>query len=102
MATHPSILAWRISCTEDPSGLQSMGHNESDVTDRITPASVTRKAQVKTTIKCHFPPTRMAIIKTDGIKCWQRGGETGRSHVTGGHARRHSHTGKQSGTFSNS
>ena len=25
MATHPSILAWRIPWTEDPSGLQSMG-----------------------------------------------------------------------------
>ena len=25
MATHPSILAWRIIWTEDPGGLQSMG-----------------------------------------------------------------------------
>ena len=25
MATHSSILAWRIPWTEDPSGLQSMG-----------------------------------------------------------------------------
>ena len=25
MATHPSILAWRILWTEDPSRLQSMG-----------------------------------------------------------------------------
>ena len=25
MATHSSILAWRIPCTEDPGGLQSMG-----------------------------------------------------------------------------
>ena len=25
MATHPSILAWRIPWTEGPSGLQSMG-----------------------------------------------------------------------------
>ena len=46
-------------------GYSPWGHNESDVTDRITLASVTRKAQVKTTIKCHFPPTRMAIIKTE-------------------------------------
>ena len=22
MATHPSILAWKISCTEEPGGLQ--------------------------------------------------------------------------------
>ena len=25
MATHSSILAWKISCTEEPGGLQSMG-----------------------------------------------------------------------------
>ena len=25
MATHPSILAWKISWTEEPDGLQSMG-----------------------------------------------------------------------------
>ena len=25
MATHSSILAWRILCTEEPDGLQSMG-----------------------------------------------------------------------------
>ena len=24
VATHPSILAWRIPCTEEPGGLQSM------------------------------------------------------------------------------
>ena len=25
METHSSILAWRIPCTEEPGGLQSMG-----------------------------------------------------------------------------
>ena len=30
MATHSSILAWRISWTEEPGGLQSMGSQESD------------------------------------------------------------------------
>ena len=28
MATHPSILAWRIPWTEEPGGLQSMGSQE--------------------------------------------------------------------------
>ena len=32
MATHSSILAWRIQWTEEPSGLQSMGSQESDPT----------------------------------------------------------------------
>ena len=29
MATHTSILAWRISWTEEPGGLQSMGSHKS-------------------------------------------------------------------------
>ena len=30
MATHSSILFWNISWTEEPSGLQAMGHKELD------------------------------------------------------------------------
>ena len=33
MATHSGILAWRIPWTEEPGGLQSMGHKESDMTE---------------------------------------------------------------------
>ena len=33
MATHPSILAWRIPWTEEPGGLQSMGHKQLDTTE---------------------------------------------------------------------
>ena len=33
MTTHSSILAWRIPWTEQPGGLQSMGHKESDTTE---------------------------------------------------------------------
>ena len=32
MATHSSILAWRIPWKEEPGGLQSMGSQESDTT----------------------------------------------------------------------
>ena len=32
-ATHSSILACRIPQTEEPGGLQSMGHKESDTTE---------------------------------------------------------------------
>ena len=40
MATHSSILAWRIPWTEEPGGLQSMGsqrvrHNWSNLTDTL-------------------------------------------------------------------
>ena len=31
MATHSSILAWKIPCTEEPGGLQSTGSQESDI-----------------------------------------------------------------------
>ena len=36
MATHSSILAWRISWTEEPGGLQSMGLQESDRSDHLS------------------------------------------------------------------
>ena len=32
MATHSSILAWKILCTEEPGGLQCVGSQESDKT----------------------------------------------------------------------
>ena len=35
MATHSSILAWRIPWTEKPGGLQSRGRKESDTTERL-------------------------------------------------------------------
>ena len=33
MATHSSVLAWRIPGTGEPSGLPSMGSQKSDTTD---------------------------------------------------------------------
>ena len=33
MATHSKILAWRIPWTEEPGGLQSISHKESDKTE---------------------------------------------------------------------
>ena len=35
MATHSSVLAWRIPWTEELGGQQSMGHKESDTTERF-------------------------------------------------------------------
>ena len=35
MATHSSILAWRIPWTEEAGGLQSVGRKESDTTERL-------------------------------------------------------------------
>ena len=33
MASHSSILAWEIPWTEEPGGLQLMGHKESDMNE---------------------------------------------------------------------
>ena len=36
MATHSSILGWRIPLREQSGGLQSMGHKELDIAERLT------------------------------------------------------------------
>ena len=36
MATHSSVLAWRIPWTEEPGGPQSMGHKAWDMTEQLT------------------------------------------------------------------
>ena len=36
LATHSSILSWRILWSEEPGGLQSIGHKESDTTEGLT------------------------------------------------------------------
>ena len=36
IATHSSILAWKIPWTEEPGRLKSMGHKESDRTKRLS------------------------------------------------------------------
>ena len=35
MATHSSILTWRSPCSEEAGGLQSMGSQESDISERL-------------------------------------------------------------------
>ena len=41
MATHSSILAWRIPWMEESGGLQSLGYKESDTTERLSTAHST-------------------------------------------------------------
>ena len=36
MATHSSILAWKILWTEDPGGLESMGSQKSNTTEQLS------------------------------------------------------------------
>ena len=52
MATHSSILAWRIPWTEELGGLQSTGRKESDTTERL---------------HFHYGPFSMHVIFLAGI-----------------------------------
>ena len=36
MATHSRILAWRLPWTEEPGGLELMGHKEWNTTEQLT------------------------------------------------------------------
>ena len=59
MATHSSLLAWRIPRTEEPGGLQCKGHKESDTTEVTLWTVATRllcpwdSPGKKTRVGCH-------------------------------------------------
>ena len=57
MATHSIILAWRIPWTEEPGGLQSMGLQESDMTQRLNHHHQFLKKPIYFCVQCwHTPP----------------------------------------------
>ena len=47
MVTHSSTLAWRIPWTEEPRGLQSIGHAELDTTEETEHAHLYDKDVIK-------------------------------------------------------
>ena len=60
-----------------------------------------REKQIKTTIKCHFTPVRMAIVtKSTNNKCWWGCGEKEPLCTVGGNADWCSHCGEQYGISS--
>ena len=68
MATHSSVLAWRISGTGEPCGLLSMGshrvrHDWSDLAAAAGGSLIIKEMQVKTTVKYLLTLIKMAIIK---------------------------------------
>ena len=74
MATHSSILAWRIPWTEEPGGLLSIGsHKSRTQLKRLSISSIKRvhrcstplpigDLQIKATGRNHSEPTRTAGI----------------------------------------
>ena len=46
MATHSSILAWKIPWTEELGGLQSTGRKESDMTEQLSTAHGSSSSRV--------------------------------------------------------
>ena len=64
VATHSNILAWRISWTEEPCGLQSKGHKELGTTEwlnwvaKLSSISFHRKWVIELSCKtqCNLPP----------------------------------------------
>ena len=69
MATHSSILAWRIPWTEEPGGLQPMG-TESDRTEGTLPASTVASlgAQMQ---RIHLQCGRPGFHPWVGKICWR-------------------------------
>jgi hypothetical protein len=55
---------------------------------------VIKEMQIKT-LRFHLTPVRMAIIKSNNNKCWQRCHETGTLYTVGGKANYYNHYGKQ-------
>ena len=69
MATHSSILAWRIPRTEEPGGLQSMGSQESDMTEHVMDYNhFILKFKLKVP-KHLFSAEMLSVLTTPSIKC---------------------------------
>ena len=64
MATHSSILAWRIPCAEEPGGPQFIGSQKSDMTERLTHTEPAREPESRESAgSLNF------ILETRTIRC---------------------------------
>ena len=71
MASHSSILAWRIPCTEEPVKQQSMGCKESDTTEHthtMSTCSVPGTVPVITTKSMAMPQSSWSLHMSSGQK----------------------------------
>ena len=65
MATHSSILAWRIPWAEEPGRLQFMCHKESDMTEQLTHTHTHIVKHEIHGINAGFPFKNSSTIKWD-------------------------------------
>ena len=63
MATHSSILAWRIPQTEKPGALKSRGHEELD-TPEVTQHAHARASHGMNTLKFVYLRLKLLFFKT--------------------------------------
>ena len=65
MTTHSSIVAWRIPWTDEPGGLQSMGHKALDTTEQpstLTQSRTSRKVPSSQISLTHQPGGMPGIL----------------------------------------
>ena len=65
MATHSSILAWRIPRREEPGRLQSWGGKELDTTEVTEAAQETDNKKKKMRTTGHLRDNRFFKVRTD-------------------------------------
>ena len=75
MATHSSILTWRIPWTQEPGGLQSMGSQRADTTEQLTHTHSASYAWTTFGLSVHavigtglFPPLAVACKFTVNVR----------------------------------
>jgi hypothetical protein len=55
---------------------------------KCSPSLAIKEMQIKTTLRFHLPPVKIAIIKNTTHKCWRGcGGKNEPSYTAGGNAR---------------
>ena len=74
MATHSSILAWRIPRTEEPGGLPSMGSQSRTQLKRFSRSS---RIGIETRQKLTFKREPTGKRYSDWVKCFAQGKEAG-------------------------